>query len=86
METAEERVTRVAAKCLKVDGASMKLQDSFTADLGADSVQSVELVAMFEGEFDIEMDEEQALAVETVGGAVEYVRKVCREQGKPADK
>jgi len=40
-------------------------QHSFTADLGAESVQSIELVAMFEEEFGIEMDEDAAMAVQT---------------------
>ena len=59
----------------------MKLDDSFTADLGAESVDSIELVAMFEEEFGIEMDEDAALAVETVGDAITFITKVCKEQG-----
>ena len=39
---------------------------------------------MFEEEFGIEMDEDGALAVETVGGAIEYIAKVCKEQGVDA--
>ena len=57
------------------------MEDSFTADLGAESVQSLELVAMFEEEFGIEMDEKSALSVETVGKAVEYIAGVCKQQG-----
>jgi acyl carrier protein len=44
-------------------------------DLGAESIQSVELIAAFEGEFDIELDDEQALAVKTVGKAIEFIEK-----------
>ena len=77
MATVEERVKAVASE-------SIKLTDHFAADLGAESVQSVELVAMFEEEFGIEMDEDAALAVETVGGAVEFIAKVCKEQGADA--
>jgi acyl carrier protein len=52
-------------------------------DLGAESTQSVELVAAFEQEFDIEMDDDAALAVKTVGGAVDFiVRQVGRPQVK----
>jgi len=81
MATIEERVKKVTAQVLKVSPDEIKLEDSFTADLGAESVQSIELVAMFEEEFGIEMDEDAALAVETVGAAVEFIAKVCREQG-----
>jgi acyl carrier protein len=79
--TVEERVKAVTGRVLRVDPAQIKLQDEFAADLGAESVQSVELVAMFEEEFGIEMDEDAALAVETVGDAINFIAKVCREQG-----
>lgn len=81
MSTVEERVKKVTARVLKVSPDQIKREHSFTVDLGAESVQSVELVAMFEEEFGIEMDEDSALAVETVGKAVEYITNVCREQG-----
>ena len=44
-------------------------------------MQSIELVAMFEEEFGIEMDEDAALSVETVGKAIEFITEVCKEQG-----
>jgi len=50
--------------------------------LGAESIQSVELVAAFEEEFDIDMDEDEALQVQTVGAAVDFISKVMKEQGK----
>jgi len=81
MATVEERVKAVTARVLKADLSEIKLEDNFTADLGAESVQSIELVAMFEEEFGIEMEEEAALSVETVGGAVEFVTSVCKQQG-----
>ena len=81
MATAEERVKAVTARVLGIDAETIRLSDSFTADLGAESVQSIELVAMFEEEFGIEMDEDAALAVETVGAAVEFITNVCRQQG-----
>lgn len=84
MATIEERVKNVTARVLKIDAARIKLEDNFAVNLGAESVQSIELVAMFEEEFDIEMDEDDALAVDSVGGAVEYITKVCREQGVDA--
>jgi len=81
MATVEERVKAVTARVLKLDGENIKLEDNFTADLGAESVQSIELVAMFEEEFGIEMDEDAALSVETVGKAIEFIADVCKEQG-----
>ena len=81
MATVEERVKAVTARILKLDPDEIKPEHSFTVDLGAESVQSVELVAMFEEEFGIEMDEDAALSIETVGKAVEFITEVCREQG-----
>ena len=81
MATVAERVNAVTARVLKIDPASIRLEHNFTADLGAESVQSIELVAMFEEEFGIEMDEDAALSVETVGTAVEFITNVCKEQG-----
>jgi acyl carrier protein len=79
MATVAERVKAITARKLGVD--EVKMEDSFTADLGAESVDSIELVAMFEEEFGIEMDEDAALAVQTVGDAVEFITNVCKEQG-----
>lgn len=81
MATVEERVKAITAKVLKLNVDEIKLEDNFTADLGAESVQSIELVAMFEEEFGIEMDEDAALSVEVVGDAVKFITDVCREQG-----
>ncbi len=81
MATVEERVKDVTARVLKIEPSRIKLSDNFAVDLGAESVQSIELVAMFEEEFGIEMDEDAALAVDSVGGAVDFITKVCREQG-----
>ncbi len=81
MATVEDRVKSVINKVLKVNPAQIKPEHSFTADLGASSVQSIELVAMFEEEFGIEMEEDAALSVQNVGMAVEFITKVCKEQG-----
>ena len=81
MATVEERVVAVTGRVLKVNPEQINLSDNFITELGAESVQSIELVASFEEEFEIEMDEEAALGVETVGDAVEFITKVCQEQG-----
>jgi len=81
MASVEERVIDVTARVLQIDPAGIKLEHAFSGDLGAESVQSIELVAMFEEEFGIEMEEDAALAVENVGAAIEFITKVCNEQG-----
>jgi acyl carrier protein len=81
MATVAERVNAVTARVLGVKPEDIRPEHSFTEDLGAESVQSIELVAMFEEEFGIEMDEDAALSVESVGSAVEFITKVCKEQG-----
>jgi len=81
MATVKERVIAVTAKVLKIDAGEIGMDSSFAEDLGAESVQSIELVAMFEEEFGIEMDEDEALAVETVATAIAFIAAVCREQG-----
>jgi len=81
MATVEERVKQVTGQVLNVDPADIRPEHHFAVDLGAESVQSIELVAMFEEEFGIDMEEEAALAVETVGGAVDFITRCCKQQG-----
>ena len=81
MATVADRVIAVTARVLKLDPREIRPEQSFTSDLGAESVQSIELVAMFEEEFGIEMEEDAALSVESVGTAIEFITKVCRQQG-----
>ena len=81
MATVDERVIAVTARVLQLEPGEIQPEHAFTTDLGAESVQSVELVAMFEEEFGIEMDEDAALSVQTVGEAVEFITNVCRQQG-----
>ncbi len=78
----EKKVREVVAKQLKVDESEIKLESEFARDLGAESIQSIELVAAFEEEFDIDMDEDTALSVRDVSSAVEFITKVMKEQGK----
>lgn len=84
MASVEDRVIAVTAQVLQLNPKEIKPEHAFTTDLGAESVQSVELVAMFEEEFGIEMDEDEALSVQTVGDAVTYIAKVCEQQGVDA--
>lgn len=76
MPEVEERIKEVVARTLKVDPALMANDARFVEDLGAESIQSIELIAAFEEEFDIEMDDEAALTVKTVGKAVEFIEEM----------
>ncbi|APF18094.1 Acyl carrier protein [Caldithrix abyssi DSM 13497] len=67
------RVKKVIAQVLNLDEAEIGDNANFVFDLGADSRQSLELVAAFEEEFDIEMDEDKALEVQNVADAVEFI-------------
>jgi len=78
-ESVEQKVRDVVMDVLKIDSGSIKSESRFTADLGAESIQSVELVAAFEEAFDIDMDEDEALAVQTVGDAVAFIEKCLSE-------
>lgn len=69
----QERVTGVVARVLDVNPAEVLPASNFIFDLGADSMKSVELIAGFEEEFDIEMDEDRAREVQTVEGAVDFI-------------
>ena len=81
MANVQDRVIAVTARVLRLDPQEIKLEHHFAKDLGAESVQSVELVAMFEEEFGIEMDEDAALSVQSVGDAARYIAEVCKKQG-----
>ena len=68
-----DRVVNVTARVLGLDTAEVTPESNFIFDLGAESAQSVELVMAFEAEFDIDMDQEKALAVQTVESAADFI-------------
>lgn len=72
-EEIEQRVKKVICRVLKIDPTMIEPSSHFVFDLGAESTQSVELVAAFEQEFDIELEDDAALAVKTVGEAVDFI-------------
>jgi acyl carrier protein len=82
MATVEERVKQVVSSVLNVPEEEITAAADFAADLGAESIQSVELVAAFEEEFDIDMDEDESLQVQTVGAAIEFISGLMKAQGK----
>ena len=73
-----ERVKNVTARVLGIEPGTIAENSNFVFDLGAESSQSIELVAAFEEEFGIEMEEDAALAVQTVGDAATFIAKYLK--------
>ena len=69
----EERVQKIVCEQLGVSQEEVKLEASFIDDLGADSLDTVELVMAFEEEFEIEIADEEAEGIATVKNAVDYI-------------
>lgn len=73
MSNIAERVNKIIVDKLGVDESEVTAEASFTNDLGADSLDTVELIMEFEKEFDISIPDEQAETIQTVGDAVKYL-------------
>ncbi|MDZ4709849.1 MAG: acyl carrier protein [Saprospiraceae bacterium] len=73
MASIEEKVKKIIVDKLGVDEAEVTTEASFTNDLGADSLDTVELIMEFEKEFDISIPDEQAEKIQTVGQAITYL-------------
>ena len=73
MSEIESKVKEIIADKLGVDEADVKPEASFTNDLGADSLDTVELIMEFEKEFQIQIPDDQAEKISTVGDAVAYI-------------
>jgi acyl carrier protein len=72
-EEIKNRVKGVIAKVLEIDESEISDNANFSFDLGASSLKSIQLVAGFQEEFNIEMDEEKSLEVQTVSEAVDFI-------------
>ena len=78
--TLEERVQAIIVEQLGVDEKEVTESASFIEDLGADSLDTVELVMAFEEEFDIEIPDEDAEEIATVADAIRYIKdKTAKE-------
>ena len=75
MSDIQEKVTAIIVDKLGVDAGEVNLSASFTNDLGADSLDTVELIMEFEKEFDIQIPDDQAENIATVGQAISYIEE-----------
>jgi acyl carrier protein len=69
------KVTEIIIEELGVEAGEVTIEASFIEDLGADSLDTVELIMKFEEEFDIDIADEEAEKLTTVGKAIEYLEK-----------
>lgn len=76
MSQIEDKVKEIIVKNLGVKESEVTREASFVNDLGADSLDCVELVIDFEYEFGIEIDDNEAENINTVGEAIDYINKL----------
>ena len=75
MSDISERVKKIVVEHLGVEADKVTENASFIDDLGADSLDTVELVMAFEEEFDLEIPDEDAEKIATVGDAISYIKE-----------
>lgn len=75
MQSVEEKVKKIVAEQLGVDEEEVTPEASFVEDLGADSLDTVELVMAFEEEFGIEIPDDDAEKIITVQNGVDYIKE-----------
>ncbi len=76
----EEKVNEMIVKQMGVNKEQVKPETSFINDLGADSLDTVELVMELEDAFDINIPDEDAEKIQTVGDAINYIIKINKEK------
>jgi acyl carrier protein len=72
--TVEQKVISIIADQLSVDESAVKPEASFINDLGADSLDTVELIMALEEEFGVEISDEEAEKIQTVQAAIDYIK------------
>ena len=75
MASIEEQVAQIISEQLGVDKGQITMDTSFINDLGADSLDQVEMVMELEQKFDMEIPDEEAEKIQTVGDAVRYIKE-----------
>ncbi len=76
------KVKEIIINELGVDPEKVTTEASFVEDLGADSLDTVELVMEFEDEFDMSIPDEEAEKIQTVGAALDYILKIAQSKSK----
>ena len=79
MSEIQEKVVSIIADKLAVDKSEITMEKSFTQDLGADSLDTVELIMEFEKEFNITIPEDKSAEILTVGEAISCIEKCINE-------
>ena len=80
MASVEERVIEIVAEQLNVGKDQIARETSFVNDLGADSLDTVELVMELEEEFDINIPDDEAEKIQTVGQAIDHIESAVEEK------
>ena len=75
MSSVQERVISIVAEQLGVDKEKITTETSFVNDLGADSLDTVELVMELEEEFEVDIPDDAAEKIQTVGQAIEFIEQ-----------
>ncbi len=75
MPSVADRVVELVSKQMGVDAQKVTPKTSFVNDLGADSLDTVELIMEFEDAFDMNIPDEEAEKIQTVGDAIDYIEK-----------
>ena len=79
VENVQERVKNIIVELLGVEPEQVKPEAQFVNDLGADSLDTVELIMALEEEFDVEIPDEKAEKIKTVGEAIEYIEQNAKK-------
>ena len=82
VEAIEKKVIKIISDQIGMDEFEMTRDVSFINDLNADSLDTVELIMEFEDEFDMNIPDEEAEKIQTVGAAVDYVVKLIKSKSK----
>ena len=79
VENVQERVKNIIVEQLGVEADQVKTEAQFVNDLGADSLDTVELIMALEEEFDVEIPDEKAEKIKTVGEAISYIEENAKK-------
>nr|WP_245612709.1 acyl carrier protein [Kosmotoga pacifica] len=79
MSNMEEKVISIIAEQLGLDPSEVSLDSNFTEDLGADSLDLVDLIMKLEDEFNVKIEDEVAAQLKTVRDAIEFIKKLTSE-------